>query len=408
MLPLGPWLAWPIGGLYLRDSLVSGVLTLALHVVVLAGLYAVMQFLHQLPPYLDVDYPVLRAHPLLLDLTMRAPPMVPWAAMARTFAGIGAVRSFWKLTKCVLHLRRPAGEGHYVGQLANLEFKVNILLKRSEAMFKQELVSASLGAAEHLEGGDARAAARSLLRLLVLSREHTGDWYIRVSEKLKGRVQGLLDRFQLPPAAACGTRLPPACRAHKLDELAAKGDFEKLLSHAVTLLEKLMAIKVDCRAAEEGERSFQEKTPTPLRRRNTAPESTSPTRASTPLSFADLVTDVSTPQKVSARSPGRSVRESPGLSADEGDSEALDGDEAAEDAEEEATEDVEEEDEEGEGEEGSDACTDEDAEGAEADGQEAGGLSRCAGALAALGGFGAVAAMMAAGAAAGLLPAAGE
>ena len=73
LLPLAPWLAWPVVSIYLRQGLVSGILAMILHGIVLAGVYSMLQFMNQLPPYLDLHYQVLKYHPGLRTLIMRAP-----------------------------------------------------------------------------------------------------------------------------------------------------------------------------------------------------------------------------------------------------------------------------------------------------------------------------------------------
>lgn len=56
----------PVCGLYFRAG-PSGVITMLLHIVVVAGIYVLMQTFGQLPGFLDVDYAVLRRHPALLE-----------------------------------------------------------------------------------------------------------------------------------------------------------------------------------------------------------------------------------------------------------------------------------------------------------------------------------------------------
>lgn len=240
--PFAPWLAWPVCSIYLRSGALSGIFSLALHAVVLAGVYAVLQLFNQLPAYLDVDYPVLRTNPLLLYLAMRAPPMVPWATFARVFGLLGVARSTWKLLRCVANLARPAGHGYTVDQLINLELKLNMLLKRTEADMKQQLSSAALEAAEHLEANAARGAARCLMRGLCLVRELQADdqaMSAMVDASLRRRIHRLLRDFRLPPPDADMAKLCRRCGQPAFSELVAAGDWPALLKEMATVLENL-------------------------------------------------------------------------------------------------------------------------------------------------------------------------
>lgn len=241
--PLVPWLAWPFCSLYVRSGAISGLVTMALHIVVLAGLYVVLQFSRQLPPYLDVDYPILRAHPLLLDLVMRAPPLVPWAAVARALGSVGLIRSLWKFFQCLWQLGMPAGHGHTVAQMVNLELKVNMLLKRSEAQFKSQLTEAALRAADHFERGEARCAIRALLYAASLVRQTVEeDWNLRpaVDQKLWSRIHTILQRFRMPSTQAEEVQICKSCRDHNIEGLVANGDWRRLLCDIVKLLERAM------------------------------------------------------------------------------------------------------------------------------------------------------------------------
>eukprot|EP00928_Gymnodinium_smaydae_P021454 TRINITY_DN1836_c0_g3_i1.p1 TRINITY_DN1836_c0_g3~~TRINITY_DN1836_c0_g3_i1.p1 ORF type:complete len:1072 (-),score=261.34 TRINITY_DN1836_c0_g3_i1:101-3238(-) len=151
--PFVPWLVCPVCSFYLRGGTISGVFTMALHAVVVAGMYVLLQLTHQLPRYLDVNYPVLHHHPWLLGVVMRAPPLVPWGAFAWGFGLLGACRSAWYLFRQLRELAwyRSPGSGHEVAQLLNLELKVNMLLKRTEASFQQALAAATLDAAVALD-----------------------------------------------------------------------------------------------------------------------------------------------------------------------------------------------------------------------------------------------------------------
>jgi len=240
--PFVPWLLWPACSFYLRGGTITGLLSLGLHAVALAGIYAVLQMFNQLPAYLDVEYPVLRGHPILLDLAMRAPPMLPWSFIGRLFGLVGALRTSWKLVQSILLLGRPAGQGHVVQQMVNLELKLNISLKRSEASMKQQLAAAALDACEHFEGGSSRSAARALLRGLCLVRDLSEDDRLLAAllgssgSALLQRARTVLRGFQLP---AGKTTQPPRSVTDALVGLVAIGNWEAVTDSMVCLLEAL-------------------------------------------------------------------------------------------------------------------------------------------------------------------------
>lgn len=234
--PLLPWMAWPLCSFYLQRGLVSGIMSMCIHLVALAGIYVILQFMGRLPAYLDVDYPLLRMHPMLLNLVMNAPPSVPWYSMARFLGLAGACRSAFKTLHLLVFLSKPAGAAHTVAQMGNLELKLNILLKRSEATFKHDLAAAALSAAACLEREEARGAAAALVQGLSLVRDIDGQDFNLTSvanAQVQRQVRGLLANCTLP---AKGTKLS---RSHRLIECVAQGDFEDVLKEMVRVLQTL-------------------------------------------------------------------------------------------------------------------------------------------------------------------------
>eukprot|EP00927_Polykrikos_kofoidii_P031978 TRINITY_DN2737_c0_g2_i1.p1 TRINITY_DN2737_c0_g2~~TRINITY_DN2737_c0_g2_i1.p1 ORF type:complete len:997 (-),score=158.26 TRINITY_DN2737_c0_g2_i1:79-3069(-) len=250
--PAVPWLAWPLCSFYLRGGAFSGIISMALHAVVLSGIYAVLQLMRQLPPYLDVDYPVLRSHPLLLEIVMRAPPMVPWGGFAQIVGVVGAARTVWKMLLRIREVGRPAGRGHETTQLLNLELKLNTLLHRSEGMFKQQLAASALDAAERFGDGNQRAARTALLRGLCLAREVPPQDTQLVAAVIGGsqlgkRARGLVERIGFSSASvaranvtrgrASARRGVNLAAARDLTELVARSDWPALLERMVELVE---------------------------------------------------------------------------------------------------------------------------------------------------------------------------
>lgn len=239
--PLVPWLAWPICKFYLRGGVLSGLVSMALHAVLIVGVYAVLQFLNQLPGYLDVDYPVLRKHPFLLDVAMRAPPMVPWGSFGKTMGVAGAARSCWKLLKFMFELGKPPGHAHTVSQLLNLELKVNAALKRSEAALQHELVSCALEAANRLERFELRPGSRALLKGLSLVRDSPDDRAFKCSidSQLHQRVVSSVRQYRAPlPGPMPSTSV--AARPTGANAKTRSGVASPIATASVTSTERLL------------------------------------------------------------------------------------------------------------------------------------------------------------------------
>eukprot|EP00439_Symbiodinium_sp_Y106_P072538 s629_g13.t1 len=200
LLPLAPWLAWPVVSLYLRQGLVSGILAMILHGIVLAGIYTMLQFMNQLPPYLDLQYQVLKHHPGLRSLVMRAPQTVPWSTISKVFGLMGAVHSAWRLLTNLSKMLRSLSQGSSIGQLTNLELKLNMVLEHSQADMKKTIVMSALEAAVYIDSSDAPAAA--LIKIIVLSaggkrrrpKGRRGEWAASPSPPPSRREAGLQSR----------------------------------------------------------------------------------------------------------------------------------------------------------------------------------------------------------------------
>mmetsp|Transcript_23345 Transcript_23345/g.54289 ORF Transcript_23345/g.54289 Transcript_23345/m.54289 type:complete len:745 (+) Transcript_23345:92-2326(+) len=137
LMPFLPWMAWPVLSLHMQGRVLGGLFMAALHTVGVMGLYGVLQMAGQLPPYLNIDYPILRGHPLLLDLAMHTPPMVPWGPLIRAFAALGGLWSGLQFLRHAASAVLPAGHAHMPSSLRVLELKINKVLSLQEEQLKQ-------------------------------------------------------------------------------------------------------------------------------------------------------------------------------------------------------------------------------------------------------------------------------
>lgn len=244
--PFVPWLGWPIGSMYLNNGLFKGVTSMIFHSVIVFGVYVLLQTAMIIPPYLNVDYPIFRAHPRLLDLFMLVPPRFPWVLVASALKLFGFAFSAGKLIYHIAFLARPAGQKHAASQMVNLELKLNILLKRSEAVFRHEILGAALEAAVHIECGRPRSAVRSLvrgLRLVDSIGENDVQLAGEISSKVRQRARDGLKSVSLP--AVDGDK-PQGVQRKYLDSLgwerrALLADTETLVSEMIELLGKIVA-----------------------------------------------------------------------------------------------------------------------------------------------------------------------
>jgi len=249
LLPLAPWLAWPVVSLYLRQGLVSGILAMILHGIVLAGIYTMLQFMNQLPPYLDLQYQVLKHHPGLRSLVMRAPQTVPWSTISKVFGLMGAVHSAWRLLTNLSKMLRSLSQGSSIGQLTNLELKLNMVLEHSQADMKKTIVMSALEAAVYIDSSDAPAAALALVKgLMVVGQVKESD--IHFSHLFEADQRRLADEavktFQLPePSQRCAASKEDA---ETMVRLAVSQDWDRLVPSMVRMLGKLTGrtVKVQC------------------------------------------------------------------------------------------------------------------------------------------------------------------
>mmetsp|Transcript_4235 Transcript_4235/g.8034 ORF Transcript_4235/g.8034 Transcript_4235/m.8034 type:complete len:310 (+) Transcript_4235:2-931(+) len=156
----------------------------------------------------------------------------------------------------------PAGHGHAVAQMVNLELKLNMLLNRSEAQFKAQLFEAALRAADHFDRGEAKSAARALLYAASVTRqtvEQDSNLQKAVDEKLWGSIRTILKHFRLPSTQEQEEQICESCQHHNIEGLVARGDWRKLLCELVRLLEKAIAIAL--RDGEEEDRRCMQGTP---------------------------------------------------------------------------------------------------------------------------------------------------
>ena len=236
-VPLAPWFAWPIMALYIRQGSLSGILTLAVHGVVLAGIYSIVQLFGRLPVYVDLDYQVLRENPKLLEFVMRY-PQIPWEFLSWACMVLGWIRVAWILGSQIL---RPA-ETRTIGQLSNLELKVNTLLERSEADVKEKILTAALEAALHIDSNDPAAAALALVKgLMVVSQVGTSDTHFAYLFEAHHRslARSTVKNFQFPEKDP--KRCAASCKkdSGKLLRLSTSQEWDELIPAMVETLGKL-------------------------------------------------------------------------------------------------------------------------------------------------------------------------
>lgn len=320
--PVLPWLSWPLCSLYLWGGIASGIFTMTLHVVILSGLYHVAQTFNQLPQFLDIDYKILRAHPILLDFAMRAPPLVPWGHVAHVVMLLGCLRLVVKLgSRIVRNWRRP-GHGFQEAQLVNLELKLNMMLKRSEALLRQQLTAAALKASDHLDKGDARGAARSVIEGLCLVR-NIGDSDHQLSaaigSRLRHRCWGLLDNCALPDSkVSAQMKACASCSEHGLVLTAARGDLEQMLEEMANVLERLAQHENKENGAPRTAALSLEDSPPPKTKRHPVPPASPEFQSPLPRSSL-LVSPLSSKASEAEDQVGEGAEESCGQELEEDD-----------------------------------------------------------------------------------------
>jgi len=247
--PFLPWLAWPLIAFYIRNGVVSGLTSLSAHGVVTVGVYALLRTLKQLPPYLDAEFPVLRARPQLLDATMQVLPWMPWGKLGTGFGATGACWCGYKLLRALGDSWRPAG--NVAGGITALELKMNVLLERSRGVMEQQLLAA-LQDVQVQCARDEQAAALALMRALCVFRSFSAQDPL-LGSVLDARLHQRVVRF-LEGESQCSARKSWDVRQawHRLDVLgsALRGD---LAAVAEQILEILEASAQSCRQPHLGD-----------------------------------------------------------------------------------------------------------------------------------------------------------
>uniref|UniRef100_A0A7S4V7Q1 Guanylate-binding protein N-terminal domain-containing protein n=1 Tax=Alexandrium monilatum TaxID=311494 RepID=A0A7S4V7Q1_9DINO len=257
--PFAPWFVWPILQPYMKDGM-SGFISLLLHAVAVAGLYAMLQSFGHLPTYLDSEYPVLRFCPGLLSWVLFLPSF-PWSGCARVLGILGAMHSAIRFLVALPRLCRPVGDT--VGQLVNLELKINMILQRTNEILKeqqqatarQQLISAALGLAANGSCGESCAGTVELLKGLSVAVELSkdgGPLQKTVGRSLQRRASAALLRFD-PSVVARGF-----CRqfdARDVMGCALRGELQQLVEHMVAITENAL---VDGAEASEGSEEGEE------------------------------------------------------------------------------------------------------------------------------------------------------
>lgn len=241
--PVAPWFAWPVMALYIRQGALSGILTMAVHGVVLAGIYSILQFMGRLPFYVDLDYQVLKHHPGLLEYVMKY-PQVPWDLLSQFVAFLGWLRVVWII---VSQIFRPP-EARTKGQLSDLEIKLKIILERTEADIKEKIFAAALEAALHIDSNDPAAAALALVKgLMVASQGDSADTVFTAGFLFEVEHRNLartaVRNFQFPEKGDRGEqqRCASSCKkdSTKLRRHATSQEWDELIPAMVETLEKL-------------------------------------------------------------------------------------------------------------------------------------------------------------------------
>ncbi|CAJ1348632.1 unnamed protein product [Effrenium voratum] len=256
LLPILPWLAWPVINLYIRQGVLQAVLTMMLHGVVLAGVYSILQSLGRLPYYLDLEYPVLQHHSGLQELVLRA-PQIPWAFLASASAFVGWIRVAWLFS---VQIFRPV-EVRTIGQLSNLELKLNTIMERSQADLKEKVVTAALDAALHIDGNDPAAAALALVKGLLTVSQVSQDLYFVHAFEAEHRelARKAVKNFHFPDKADLERRLG-SCKADaaRLVEKATGENWDKLIPIMEKTLVKLTGQDGEPSASKEKDLSDME------------------------------------------------------------------------------------------------------------------------------------------------------
>jgi hypothetical protein len=168
LMPMAPWIIWPLTSIYIQNGFFSGLWTLGIHSVFAIGTYTFLRIFQQLPPYLDTEHAVLQARPQCLDAALQVLPWMPWATLGNVIAWLGVVWSSFKVLRAVAERWRPAGD--QIGGMVNLELKLNVLLRRSEVLMQQGLMNTLQETEAHVLRNDASSANTALMKALSMLR----------------------------------------------------------------------------------------------------------------------------------------------------------------------------------------------------------------------------------------------
>jgi len=186
---------------------------------------------------LDLEFPVLQARPQVLDAVMEVIPWMPWARLTTLLVVLGGCWSAVKLARAIAVYSRPAGD--QIGGMVNLELKINVLLRRSEALMHQGIVAALQETTTHVSHQDAVSAKLSLMRGLSMLRNATGEdpqlSAMTADNPLRRRILRLLEECSTEAEASAGF-----CEAWaRCDILGAalRGDWVETVRLMVEVLE---------------------------------------------------------------------------------------------------------------------------------------------------------------------------
>mmetsp|Transcript_91167 Transcript_91167/g.142278 ORF Transcript_91167/g.142278 Transcript_91167/m.142278 type:complete len:862 (+) Transcript_91167:48-2633(+) len=237
--PFLPWLAWPACRGQLQSRPLTGFLSLLVQAALLTGLYSMLHMFNRLPAYFDINYPVLRAHPVLLHAILLLPPSIPWGSLVMIVSVSGAFWSAWKFVTHIFADRDDGDELCEVTPISYIDSRLEQLVKGSDAALKQYLRAAALDVADLLDCGRLNAAAGALLRAVNHVRDESSTDELSIallSEHHSQRIEAALEQFRELKA------IQPLCLSkrlfdHNLAKLACCGTMADLLTTMLDLLE---------------------------------------------------------------------------------------------------------------------------------------------------------------------------
>lgn len=198
--PLLPWLGAPLLQVYTESrSFVSGMFTLALHGIVVAGGYSIVQSMYTLPAFMNTEYQILKHHVPLRRMALAA-RRLPMMRLGKCIAALGFCFCLWKFFK---GLCRSFRSPNYQSQMINLEMKVNITMRRSEVLIKDAILKAAQEADAAISQEDHQSAFNALMSCLCLFRSSTGEdpWMQAIIPDTLAKKMATIMK-QLPPQKA--------------------------------------------------------------------------------------------------------------------------------------------------------------------------------------------------------------